>query len=46
VLSAHAQERLAFSAVRPIAFHIDGEFLGQTEQVAFTFVPDALRVVA
>jgi diacylglycerol kinase family enzyme len=46
VLSAHAQERLAFSADRPIAFHIDGEFLGETEQVAFTFVPDALRVVA
>ena len=32
--------------IRPIAFHIDGEYLGETEQVAFTFVPDALRVVA
>jgi diacylglycerol kinase family enzyme len=46
VLSAKAQARLTFSADRPIAFHIDGEFLGETEQVAFNFVPDALRVVA
>jgi diacylglycerol kinase family enzyme len=46
VLSSHAEARLAFSADRQIAFHIDGEFLGETEQVAFTFVPDALRVVA
>jgi diacylglycerol kinase family enzyme len=46
VLRSHAQARLAFSADRQIAFHIDGEFLGETEQVAFTFVPDALRVVA
>jgi diacylglycerol kinase family enzyme len=46
VFSAEAQARLTFSADRPIAFHIDGEFLGEAEQVAFTFVPDALRVVA
>jgi diacylglycerol kinase family enzyme len=46
VISAQALARLTFSADRPIAFHIDGEFLGETEQVAFTFVPDALRVVA
>ena len=46
VLFAGALPRLAFSADRPIAFHIDGEYLGWTEQVAFTFVPDALRVVA
>jgi diacylglycerol kinase family enzyme len=37
---------LTFSADRPIAFHIDGEYLGETERVAFTFVPDALRVIA
>jgi diacylglycerol kinase family enzyme len=46
VISAQALARLTFSADRPIAFHIDGEFLGGTEQVAFTFIPDALRVVA
>jgi diacylglycerol kinase family enzyme len=37
---------LTFSADRPIAFHIDGEYLGETERVAFTFIPDALRVIA
>ena len=37
---------LTFSADRPIAFHIDGEYLGKTERVAFRFVPDALRVIA
>jgi diacylglycerol kinase family enzyme len=37
---------LTFSADRPIAFHIDGEYLGEVETVAFTFIPDALRVIA
>jgi diacylglycerol kinase family enzyme len=46
VLSAQALTQLTFSADRPIAFHIDGEYLGEIEQVAFNFVPDALRVVA
>jgi diacylglycerol kinase family enzyme len=46
VVSASALSELAFSADRPIAFHIDGEYLGETESVAFRFVPDALRVIA
>jgi len=46
VVSASALSELAFDAVRPIAFHIDGEYLGETESVAFRFVPDALCVVA
>lgn len=37
---------LTFSADRPIAFHIDGEYLGEAETVSFSFVPDALRVIA
>jgi diacylglycerol kinase family enzyme len=37
---------LTFSADRPIAFHIDGEYLGKTERVDFTFVSNALRVIA
>ena len=36
---------LTFSADRPIAFHIDGEYLGEVERVAFTFIPNALRVI-
>jgi diacylglycerol kinase family enzyme len=29
-----------------MAFHIDGEYLGEREAVAFRFVPDAVCVVA
>ena len=46
VVSASALSELAFEADRPIAFHIDGEYLGETEAVSFRFVPDALCVVA
>jgi diacylglycerol kinase family enzyme len=46
VVSASALSELAFEAERPIAFHIDGEYLGETESVAFRFVPDALCVIA
>lgn len=46
VVSAAALAELTFQADRPIAFHIDGEYLGETEGVVFRFVPDALRVVA
>ena len=46
VVSASALSELAFEAARPIAFHIDGEYLGETESVAFRFVPDALCVIA
>jgi diacylglycerol kinase family enzyme len=46
VVSASALSELAFEAERPIAFHIDGEYLGETESVAFRFVSDALCVIA
>lgn len=45
VVSASALTKLSFEAERPMAFHIDGEYLGETESVAFRFVPDALSVV-
>jgi diacylglycerol kinase family enzyme len=46
VVSASALSELNFEATRPIAFHIDGEYLGETKSVSFRFVPDALCVVA
>jgi diacylglycerol kinase family enzyme len=46
VVSASALSELAFEADRPIAYHIDGEYLGETEAVSFRFVSDALCVVA
>lgn len=36
---------LAFQASRPVAFHIDGEYLGETEKVAFRHLPAAMRVI-
>jgi diacylglycerol kinase family enzyme len=46
VVSASALSELAFEADRPIAYHIDGEYLGETESVTFRFVSDALCVIA
>ena len=46
VVSASELDALTFQADRPIAFHVDGEYLGVTESVAFRFVPDALCVIA
>ena len=46
IVSAAALTELAFEAARPTAFHIDGEYLGERESVAFRFVPDAMCVVA
>jgi diacylglycerol kinase family enzyme len=46
IVSAAALSELAFEAARPTAFHIDGEYLGERESVAFRFVPDAMCVVA
>ena len=46
VVSASALSELAFEATRPIAFHIDGEYLGETKSVSFRFIPGALCVIA
>jgi diacylglycerol kinase family enzyme len=46
VLSLHDERELAFRATRPIAFQVDGEYVGEREQVTFRSVPDALRVIA
>jgi diacylglycerol kinase family enzyme len=46
VVSAASLAELAFRSDRPIAFHIDGEYLGETESVVFRFVPEALCVLA
>ena len=46
LLSVPGMESLTLRSVRPIAFQVDGEYLGETEAVKFQFVPHALRVVA
>jgi diacylglycerol kinase family enzyme len=46
MLSVPGSESLTVRSARPIAFQVDGEYLGETEKVKFQFVPHALRVVA
>lgn len=46
VVTVEALSELGFRASRPIAFHIDGEYLGETEKVSFRYIPDALSVFA
>jgi diacylglycerol kinase family enzyme len=44
--SVQGAESLTLRSARPIAFQVDGEYLGETEAVKFQFVPRALRIVA
>jgi diacylglycerol kinase family enzyme len=46
LLSEPGLEALAIRSARPIAFQVDGEYLGETRAVDFRFVPGALHVVA
>jgi diacylglycerol kinase family enzyme len=45
VVTAHNLTMLTLTADRPVAFQIDGEYVGERERVSFRSVPDALRVV-
>ncbi len=46
LMSVPGSESLTVRSARPIAFQVDGEYLGETEAVKFQFVPHALRIVA
>jgi diacylglycerol kinase family enzyme len=46
VLAVHGAESLSVRSARPIAFQVDGEYLGEIEAIKFQFVPHALRVAA
>jgi diacylglycerol kinase family enzyme len=46
VLSVRGADAFTLRALRPIAFQVDGEYLGETKAVEFRFVPRAIRVVA
>ena len=46
MLSVLGSESLTVRSARPMAFQVDGEYLGETEEVKFQFVPHALRFVA
>jgi diacylglycerol kinase family enzyme len=46
VLIVTGLESLTVRSARPVAFQVDGDYLGETEAVKFQFVPHALHVVA
>jgi diacylglycerol kinase family enzyme len=46
VLVVTGLESLTVRAARPVAFQVDGDYLGEMETVKFQFVPHALRVLA
>ena len=46
VLTLHDQPELTLRSARPVAFQLDGEYVGERESVRFLSVPDALRIVA
>ncbi len=46
VLAVHGTQSLSVRSERPIAFQVDGEYLGEIEAIEFRFVPCALRVAA
>jgi len=46
ILTFHDQAEVTLRADRPVAFQIDGEYVGEREQVSLTSIPQALRVIA
>jgi diacylglycerol kinase family enzyme len=46
VMSWHDLAEVTLRSSRPVAFQVDGEYVGERECVRFLSVPDALRVIA
>jgi diacylglycerol kinase family enzyme len=45
VVNLHDQDALTFRATRPVAFQVDGEYVGEREHVILRSIPNALRVL-
>jgi diacylglycerol kinase family enzyme len=45
VVSGHDLGTIDLHASRPVAFQVDGEYMGEVEEVKFRSVPSALRVI-
>jgi diacylglycerol kinase family enzyme len=45
VVTLHDQPALTFHAARPMAFQVDGEYVGEREHVMLRSIPNALRVL-
>ncbi len=45
LVAGHDLAAIGLSADRPMAFQLDGEYMGEVEEVRFRAVPEALRVI-
>ncbi|GAA0416766.1 diacylglycerol kinase [Acrocarpospora corrugata] len=45
LVQAHDEAEFTLSAERPVAFQLDGDYLGERERVVFRSIPDALQVL-
>ncbi len=45
VVAGHDLQEILVKAARPVAFQLDGEYMGEVESVRFRAVPRALRVI-
>jgi diacylglycerol kinase family enzyme len=46
ILNLHDVAAVTIRSTRPVAFQVDGEYMGERDCVRFLAVPDALRVIA
>jgi diacylglycerol kinase family enzyme len=46
IVSLHDERTMTIRADRPVAFQVDGEYMGERECVTFRSVPHVLRVIA
>lgn len=46
LVQTHDEEEFTLVSRRPIAFQVDGDYLGERERITFRSVPNALQVVA
>jgi diacylglycerol kinase family enzyme len=45
IVTLHDQTSFTFHAARPVAFQVDGEYVGERDSVMFRSIPNALRVI-
>jgi diacylglycerol kinase family enzyme len=46
LISLHDESGVRVTASRPVAFQVDGEYMGEHESVLFEAIPEAIRVIA
>jgi diacylglycerol kinase family enzyme len=45
MVSVHDESAFTLAGSRPVAFQVDGEYVGERDHITFRAVPDALRVI-